>query len=92
MADCLISTCGSGVPELTEHDISTATRIVAQMGHEPDVKAMEENPDFDVIIGGRAHDSSPYTAYCVYKGFKNMGIFNISYLLPLIQFPCKIAF
>jgi hypothetical protein len=88
LANGLISPCGGGVPELTEHDISTATRIVAQMGHEPYVKAMEENPDFDVIIGGRAYDPSPYTAYCVYKGFKSMGIFNVSYLLSLIPFPC----
>jgi hypothetical protein len=92
MADCLISTCGSGVPELTEHDISTATRVVAQMGREPYVKAMKENPDFDNIIGGRAYDPSPFNAYCVYKGFKNMGIFNIPYPLPLIPFPCKITF
>ena len=52
LADDLISPCGGGVPELTEHDISTAAQIVAQMGHEPYVKAMEENLDLDVIIGG----------------------------------------
>jgi Acyclic terpene utilisation family protein AtuA len=73
LADGQISPCGGGVPELTEHDVSTATRIVAQMGHEPFVKAMEENPDFDVIIGGRAYDPAPYVAFCVHKGFKNMG-------------------
>ena len=78
MADGLISPCGGGVPELTDHDISTATRIVAQMGHEPYVKAMEENPDFDVIIGGRAYDPAPYVAYCVYKGFQEHGYNNIS--------------
>jgi hypothetical protein len=61
---------------LTERDISTATRIVAQMGHEPFIKAMEENPDFDVIIGGRAYDPAPYAAYCYYKGFKNQGRYN----------------
>ena len=72
----LISPCGSGVPSLLEHDISTATRIVAQMGHEPYVKAMMENPDFDIIIGGRAYDPAPYAAFCLYKGFKNMGIYK----------------
>jgi hypothetical protein len=88
----LISTCGIGVPGLAEHDISTATRIVAQMWHEPYVKPIEENPEFDVIIGGRVYDPSPHTASYVYKGFKNMGIFNIPYPLPLIPFPCKITF
>lgn len=73
LVDGLISPCGHGVPDLLEHDISTTTRIVAQMGHEPYVKAMEENPDFDVIIGGRAYDPSPYAAFCIFKGFTNMG-------------------
>lgn len=82
MADGLISPCGGGVPELTENDISTATRIVAQMGHEPYLKAMEENPDFDVIIGGRAYDPAPYAAYCLYKGFKNMGTNQHLYCSP----------
>lgn len=70
----LISPCGRAVPLLLENDIETATRIVAQMGLEPYVKAMEENPDFDIIIGGRAYDPSPYAAFCVYKGFTNLGI------------------
>jgi hypothetical protein len=52
LADGLISPCSGGVPELAEHDISTAAQNVAQMGHEPYVKAMEENLDLDVIIGG----------------------------------------
>ncbi|KAH8890709.1 hypothetical protein GQ53DRAFT_782384 [Thozetella sp. PMI_491] len=74
LADGLISPCGGGVPELTGHEISIATRIVAQMGQEPYIKAMEENPDFDVIIGGRVYDPVPYAAYCMYKGFKNQGM------------------
>ena len=69
----LISPCGAGVPQLLDHDIESATRIVAQMGHEPYVKAMIDNPDFDIIIGGRAYDPAPYAAYCVYKGFTDMG-------------------
>lgn len=78
LADGLISPCGGGVPDLTEHDIATATTIVAQMGHEPYLKAMQENPDFDIIIGGRAYDPSPYAAYCLYKGFKNMGMYSMN--------------
>jgi hypothetical protein len=48
------------------------------MGHEPYLKAMQENPDFDIIIGGRAYDPSPYAAYCLYKGFKNMGMYSMN--------------
>lgn len=73
LADGLISPCGKFVPDLQEHDIDSATRIVAQMGLEPYLKAMKENPDFDIIIGGRAYDPAPYAALCLYHGFDNMG-------------------
>jgi Domain of unknown function (DUF4387)/Acyclic terpene utilisation family protein AtuA len=66
--------CTRAVPPLLTKDINEATRVVAQMGYEPFLKAMEEHPDFDVIIGGRAYDPSPYTAFCVYNGFDNLAI------------------
>lgn len=69
----LISPCGGGVPDLVEKDIAGATRIVAQMGLEPYLKAMRENPDFDIILGGRAYDPSPYAAFCAFKGFDDLG-------------------
>lgn len=69
----LIEPCGGGVPALQNEDVDAATRVVAQMGHEPFLKAMEDNPDFDIIIGGRAYDPAPYAAYCLYNGFTNMG-------------------
>lgn len=69
----LISPCGGGVPDLLEEDIENCTRIVAQMGLEPYLKAMRENPDFDIIVGGRAYDPSPYAAFCKFSGFDNMG-------------------
>lgn len=37
------------------------------MGPEPFVDAIDANPDFDVIIGGRAYDPSPYVAYCTHQ-------------------------
>ncbi|KAJ5610202.1 hypothetical protein N7510_006921 [Penicillium lagena] len=66
--------CSKAVPPLKSSDIDDTTRIVAQMGLEPYVKAMEENPDFDVIVGGRAYDPSPYAAFCVHRGFTDLGI------------------
>jgi hypothetical protein len=66
--------CGRAVPQLLPHDIDSATRIVAQMGLEPYLKAMTKNPDFDIIIGGRAYDPAPYAAFCLYHGFKDLGI------------------
>jgi hypothetical protein len=69
----LVSPCGDGVPNLEDKDIDDAITIVAQMGMEPYVKAMEENPDFDIIIGGRAYDPAPYAAFCVHNGFNDLG-------------------
>ncbi|KAK4504554.1 hypothetical protein PRZ48_005470 [Zasmidium cellare] len=74
MKDGLVSGCGKAVPELTEEDVDTSTRIVAQMGLEPYLKAMRENPGFDIIIGGRAYDPAPYAAYCLYRGFTDLGV------------------
>lgn len=55
--------CGVSVPELTEKDINDAVRVVAQMGPEPLIDAMETYSDFDVLIAGRAYDPAPYVAF-----------------------------
>ncbi|KAL2844810.1 hypothetical protein BJY01DRAFT_263775 [Aspergillus pseudoustus] len=70
----LIQTCGKAVPGLQPRDIEDATRIVAQMGIEPWLKAMAEYPDFDIIVGGRSYDPSPYAAFCVHRGFTDLGV------------------
>ena len=69
-----ISPCGKAVPELTESDIDDATCIVGQIGHEPWVAAMQANPDFDIFIGGRTYDPAPFVAFCVWKGFTDLGL------------------
>lgn len=69
----LISPCGSGIPDLLEHDIDSTNIIVAQMGLEPYLQAMNDNPDFDIIVGGRAYDPAPFAAFCLYHGFDDMG-------------------
>lgn len=69
----MIRPCGKAVPELKVQDIDDATKIVAQMGMEPWLEAMNEYPDFDVIVGGRTYDPTPYAAFCAWKGLKNMG-------------------
>lgn len=54
------------MPPLTEHDIENATTIVSQLGPEPFMDAMSAEPDFDIIIGGRAYDPAPYVAYAAH--------------------------
>lgn len=69
-----IESCGKAVPPLNPAHIDEVPRIVAQMGHEPFLKAMQDHPDFDIIVGGRAYDPSPYAAFCLYNGFTDLGI------------------
>lgn len=55
-----------GVPELTEVGIDEATEIVAQMGYESYLPALEAG--VDVIVGGRSYDPAMTTAVCVKYG------------------------
>lgn len=66
--------CGSVVPILTTSDVEDAVTIVAQMGPEPFVQAMEAEPDFDIIIGGRAYDPSPFVAFCIFQTSQLSGV------------------
>lgn len=70
----MVRPCGIAVPELVNEDIDEARTIVAQMGIEPWIKAMNEHPDFDIIIGGRSYDPAPFAAFCVWKGLPDLGI------------------
>lgn len=57
--------------ELTEAEVGRATRVVAQMGPEPFIKALEEGAN--LIIGGRASDPAVMAAYPLRLGF-NPGV------------------
>lgn len=54
-------------PELTEKDIDEAVHIVAQMGEEPFIKALDEGAN--VILAGRAYDPSVFSALAIKEGF-----------------------
>jgi hypothetical protein len=68
-----VSGCGRFVPPLTEEDIEASPRVVAQLGPEPFLDAMVANPDFDIIVGGRAYDPSPYVAYAAFLSRARLG-------------------
>lgn len=61
------------VPPLDPREIDAATVVVAQMGAEPFVKALDEGPfgpgGVDVIVGGRSYDPSPTAAMAIRAGF-----------------------
>lgn len=53
--------------EITEQDVEDTVRIVAQMGEEPFIKALEEGAD--VILAGRSYDPSVFSALAIKEGF-----------------------
>lgn len=57
---------GASVPQLTPQRLEDTTRIVAQMGHEPIIKALETGAD--IILCGRAYDPSPFAAVSALHG------------------------
>lgn len=62
----MVSPLGFTVKELTDERIDDTNGIVAQMGHEPIVRALEEGAD--IIICGRAYDPSPFAAIAHFYG------------------------
>lgn len=54
-------------PELTAEDVEQSTRIVAQMGVEPLIKALDEGAQ--VVLAGRCYDPAVFAADAVRKGF-----------------------
>ena len=61
-----ISPCGHA-PELTEEDVRGCTRIVAQMGTEPLIVALEGGAQ--VVIAGRCCDAGVFAAEPIRRGF-----------------------
>ncbi|MDR3328109.1 MAG: DUF1446 domain-containing protein [Prevotellaceae bacterium] len=55
------------VPQLTEKDIDDAVHIVAQLGEEPYIKALEAGAN--VILAGRSYDPSVFSALAIKEGF-----------------------
>ncbi|KAF4972201.1 hypothetical protein FSARC_1183 [Fusarium sarcochroum] len=60
-----VSPCGPVEPLLPEV-VDTAVDVVAQMGAEPYLKALAEDPD--IILGGRSYDPAPFAAFSILHG------------------------
>lgn len=56
-----------GVPELTEDRVDACPRVVAQMGTEPYIEALDNRAD--VIVAGRSCDTAIFAAPAVRGGF-----------------------
>lgn len=58
---------GNNVPPLTAQVVDTTGDIVAQMGHEPIVRALDTGAD--IVVAGRAYDPSSFAAVCIREEF-----------------------
>lgn len=66
LAEGRVVPLGAGVQELTGERLAQTTGIVAQMGHEPVVRALEEG--YQLILCGRAYDPAPFAAVVDFYG------------------------
>jgi hypothetical protein len=57
------------VPQLDPREVDEATVVVAQMGAEPFLTALDGNGGADVIVSGRAYDPAPTAAMAIRAGF-----------------------
>jgi len=55
------------VPDLTEEAIDASTHLVAQIGHEPLVRALEA--DCNVILAGRCYDPANFAVVPILQGY-----------------------
>jgi hypothetical protein len=61
-----VSSCGLS-PELTLDDVMSATRIVAQMGVEPYIEAIENGAD--IVLAGRSTDNAVFSSVPTMQGY-----------------------
>lgn len=71
------------VPELTHEDIDAAVRIVGQMGPEPYIQALNEGAN--VVLGGRACDTSPYVAVPMMHGFDHGLAYHMAKVIECVS-------
>lgn len=70
---------GLAVKPLTKERLEATNGIVAQMGHEPIMKALEAGAD--IIICGRAYDPSPFAAAAMHAGFDTALAYHLGKIL-----------
>ncbi|ULL13835.1 acyclic terpene utilization AtuA family protein [Paenibacillus sp. H1-7] len=70
---------GLSVAPLTGERLAATGSIVAQMGHEPIIEALEAGAD--IILCGRAYDPSPFAAVAMYHGYDTALAYHLGKIL-----------
>ena len=81
-----IAPCGA-MPALSDVDIDAATHLVAQMGSEAFIRALETGAD--VIIAGRACDTAIFDAVPVWLGFDHGLATHMAKIIECSSLACE---
>ena len=76
----------SSVPPLTESQITNSTNIVAQMGVEPFIKALDAGAQ--VIVAGRAYDPTVFACLAIKNGFDTGLAMHMGKILECATIAC----
>jgi len=76
----------SSVPQITEEQITTSSNIVAQMGCEPFIKALDAGAQ--VIVAGRAYDPTVFACLAIKKGFDEGLALHMGKILECATIAC----
>lgn len=79
LSDGKCEALGQSVKPLTKERLEATNGIVAQMGHEPIMEALEAGAD--IVICGRAYDPSPFAAIAMYHGFDTALAYHLGKIL-----------
>ncbi|MGL5261599.1 MAG: acyclic terpene utilization AtuA family protein [Bacteroides sp.] len=71
---------------ITEQDVDESVRIVAQMGEEPFIKALEGGAD--VILAGRSYDPSVFASLAIKNGFDKGLALHLGKILECAAITC----
>lgn len=78
---------GKSVSELTEEALEDTTGVVAQMGIEPILEALDKGAQ--LIVCGRAYDPSPFAAVGVFNGFDAAMAYHMGKVLECGALCCE---
>ena len=70
---------GNNIPPLSYEIVDSTGDIVAQMGHEPVIRAMDTGAD--IVVCGRAYDPSIFAAVAIRKGFDSALAYHMGKVL-----------
>lgn len=82
-----VNPLGDTVPALIEEVLEETTGVVAQMGIEPIMEAL--NSGAQLIVCGRAYDPAPFAAIAIFNGFDEAMAYHMGKLLECGALCCE---